>query len=977
MKKQYNVVVTERKSVARSKRLRESGQSGSGTVVTVVGGGMEGSGGSTGNSHTHDNLSTLNRIKTDTDDYLTLRTPKLNEETGVVIMEEERVKAGYADEAGHATEADHATDADHADMAHDLDEDSPVFDKMLSSVDDDEAAGVIKFLKGLISDALTSPDFVSGDLGNGFILKYDPETGRSYLEVDDLLVRKIAYFVELVIKQLRHAGGEIILTPASMKCDKVEVLETAYRCHFKQDDGDRDIKQEFVAGDQARCQTFNIKEGTSHNVKNRYYWRLVTAAGDDYIDLSKTDCDTGSGIPAAGDDIVQLGNRNDAARQNAIILSTVGDDAPSFKQYKGINGYILKGKEVTILSATLNRLIGQFISETTGKSYDAMFEEIQADVDIIKEQTDKEYSLWFFEYVPTLDNIPASDWKTPELKTMHEQDMFYNRLTGFAYRFEKSGDSWSWNSITDQQTVKALENAAKAQDTADGKRRVFVDQPTNAQAYDVGDMWTNATYPSKYENDTLVCKTAKAAGAVFSIDHWKPAMKYTTAEIKNLGDSILLKVSNTKDELDGLITQNKQSAGDAIRQAQAAAESASSAMGKALEAFKNAGTAQSSADDAATAATKNATAIQATNKAITALAAKVTFDPDGNITNIDKSGLVTEADFNTLLTEKVSFDDSGKVTSISTAGLVTEAGFAGLFAAQSTKDGLVKEADIKAFITKDDAGKLISNATVSADQIRLEGLVTANGNFKILEDGSIETTNGKFTGEINGTSGKIGGFEIASGRIGSVASASDNNGGGLAIYDGLIRVGASDGYVMIGNNVIPASAGGAFTATGRIVNRHPNIQGDYGLDQANYGLFIDVSGGTKNYGISSNAALTAPAFINTRAKLLTFTGNGYTVDFSQHNIILMYFNQPNYDSASVTLPDESSLCGQFGLKALPSDFAAVVTFRVRPGSKVIVLKGIHNHNEDVQDYKMAAGDSAMVLASKADGFRYQILNHLF
>lgn len=203
---------------------------------------------------------------------------------------------------------------------------------------DDTAQGIITFLKGLligdkghgitVSDSgvvtaildelknvfnIVSPDFVSGDLGNGFILKYDPETGRSYLEVDDLLVRKIAYFVEVLIKQLRHAGGEIILTPASMKCDKVEVLETAYRCHFKQEDGDRSIRQEFVAGDQARCQTFNIKEGTSHNVKNRYYWRLVTAAGDDYIDLSKTDCDTGSGIPAAGDDIVQLGNRNDAA----------------------------------------------------------------------------------------------------------------------------------------------------------------------------------------------------------------------------------------------------------------------------------------------------------------------------------------------------------------------------------------------------------------------------------------------------------------------------------------------------------------------------------------------------------------------------------------------------------------------------------------------------------------------------------------
>jgi len=180
---------------------------------------------------------------------------------------------------------------------------------------------------------------------------------------------------------------------------------------------------------------------------------------------------------------------------------------------------------------------------------------------------------------------------------------------------------------------------------------------------------------------------------------------------------------------------------------------------------------------------------------------------------------------------------------------------------------------------------------------------------------------------------------------------------------------------MFGDDVIPSSAGGAFTAVGRIVNSAPNIHGNYGFDQANYGLFIDVTGGTKNYGISSNAALLAPAFINTKAKLLTFGSGNYTVDFSQHNIILMYYNQPNYNAVEVTLPSESSVASQFGLRYLPSDFAAVVTFRVRPWSKDIILKGIHNHNEDIQDYKMASGDSVMVLITKADGFRYQILNH--
>ena len=91
----------------------------------------------------------------------------------------------------------------------------------------------------------------------------------------------------------------------------------------------------------------------------------------------------------------------------------------------------------------------------------------------------------------------------------------------------------------------------------------------------------------------------------------------------------------------------------------------------------------------------------------------------------------------------------------------------------------------------------------------------------------------------------------------------------------------------------------------------------------------------------------------------------------------MYFNQPNYDKATVTLPNEASVCRQFGLNSLPSDFAALVTFRVRPGSKTIVLNGIYNHNEGIQNYEMASGDSVTVLITKADGFRYQILNHSY
>lgn len=297
-------------------------------------------------------------------------------------------------------------------------------------------------------------------------------------------------------------------------------------------------------------------------------------------------------------------------------------------------------------------------------------------------------------------------------------------------------------------------------------------------------------------------------------------------------------------------------------------------------------------------------------------------------------------------------------------GLITTSKVSGLYAI----DG---DGNLKSFVGAGQDG-----VKIKAANIQLEGIVTANGNFKILEDGSIEAKNGKFTGEIESYKGTIGGFTIGNGRIGAEASQS-GDGGSLAIYSNFFQVGGNSSYVMFGNDVIPGTAGGAFTATGRIVNEHPNTYGNYGFDQANYGLFIHVSGGTKNYGIWSNAALMAPSFVNTKAKILTFDPNSstYTIDFSQANIILMYFKKDKSSGVEVTLPSESSVAEKFGLSELPEDFATIVTFRVRAGSLPITLDGIYDHNENLTNYKMAEGDSVTVLISKVDGFRYQILNH--
>lgn len=243
---------------------------------------------------------------------------------------------------------------------------------------DDTAAGVIRFAKGINigKDAtlgisadgsatlkdVVSEAFGSGALGSGFKLGTYGDTNDSYLEVDRMLVRKTAEFIELVIRELRHVGGEIILTPAAVKCTGVMLCDrngliitnptqvNRYRCYFRNEADGEVVTNDFVVDDLVRCQTFNIQEGTTSGAKNRYYWRRCVGVGKNYIDLSATDRDVDSDVPQAGDEMVQLGNYSDATRQSAIILSAYGDDAPSVKLYRGINSYSLTDKEVVVLS---------------------------------------------------------------------------------------------------------------------------------------------------------------------------------------------------------------------------------------------------------------------------------------------------------------------------------------------------------------------------------------------------------------------------------------------------------------------------------------------------------------------------------------------------------------------------------------------------------------------------------------------------
>lgn len=169
----------------------------------------------------------------------------------------------------------------------------------------------------------------------------------------------------------------------------------------------------------------------------------------------------------------------------------------------------IKGKDVNaIAKEKAETEVNNFISNT-----------YTTDINNLQSQIDGQIETFFYDYEPTLQNIPASGWTTNEERKKHEGDLFYWKSKGYAYRFMQEGATWKWQLVQDTDITLALAAAEKAQDTADHKRRVFVVQPE--PPYDIGDLWTQGS-----NGDLMRCKVARASGSYDSSD-WEKASKYT------------------------------------------------------------------------------------------------------------------------------------------------------------------------------------------------------------------------------------------------------------------------------------------------------------------------------------------------------------------------------------------------------------------------------------------------------------------
>lgn len=334
-------------------------------------------------------------------------------------------------------------------------------------------------------DRITDYNFRQGDFGGyGFGVYTDPD-GNRVVEADVLVGRTALRVNELIVNQAEYVGGQKIYSAAAMTVSKVESTSTIWRCYFDNKQGA--VRNMFLAGDLAFCQRFSGTEEGGYTT----YWAKVTAIGSDYIELSKTDLmSAGSGSPAVGDNIIQLGNASDQDRQSAIILSSYGANSPSIRLYYGITDYTLANKDIFGVEYDSTNHIPYFYNYGSMRlgakegedggyiAYDHKNKQlnINAIVNFLPQSTGLEQmeayqklvqiaqgniETWFYDGVspiqsgaPTMSNYPVNTWEEADYEN-HIGDIYYSN-TGKGYRFKRSGSTWEWEIISDAEMAQLM-----------------------------------------------------------------------------------------------------------------------------------------------------------------------------------------------------------------------------------------------------------------------------------------------------------------------------------------------------------------------------------------------------------------------------------------------------------------------------------------------------------------------------------------
>lgn len=618
-----------------------------------------------------------------------------------------------ADESKHALEADHAKEADNADKW-----DYREFDDYLNQP--------VRKTDGVTFDSVTSDSirsagqFVDGMLGAGFQL-WKGEDGRTYLTVDKLTVRQTMAVMELLIEKVRSVGGQICVSAANGRIKTVEESGEHYLITFEQENM-------FVQHDLVRCQTFTGKE-------MRSYWVEVADVTEDGIVVAKEEFE---GVePKEDDECVLMGNTANTDRQNIVLISATEDGQPRVDVMDGVKGKTFDN----CLRARLGNLDGikddKFPADRQPKGNG-----LYADNAFLKGT----FVLETGEDVKTRFEITEGKVQSAidSVRNDFLSEKGYLNNPTFASGLEK------WNS--ENETVFFLvgnkwvwANGAALSKKGDGAS-VVTDMGRKVVRI------RNKYIRQKHENLRFV-PTFPTNG-----EGKKEALPVYLSFFYRCAKSGTLKIGFENVDKTGFADFNSMDVSEEIAATGGYVQYTCSGLWNGTGDFKLAFDGDIylymlvlSTDKIEALTYKYKTLFEQSERLVKIAA--LNFDKDGKV--LEGSEIITTAKYNALISER--FDEHGALKN--TAGLITATdwatwlnsyagdmekkldieAFAGMFAsAVEENTDIVKRAEVSAFVTKDENGKLESGVRISADQITLEGAVTMNEYFKVNADGSLD-----------------------------------------------------------------------------------------------------------------------------------------------------------------------------------------------------------------------------------------------
>lgn len=722
---EYRLNVNRRESRARSKRLRELGASGGGggsTVVQINGG----NGSSVGNMHEHANLSTLDKLNDDEAGYVYLnQLREVEKDNGRRVWQtvQEKSKAGWADESGHSSESDHAHNADES--QHSIECDHAL------TADDSERWGgeqfgdwldqpvrksdTVEFAQLQSNTIRSASEFMDGLFGNGFKMWAD-EGGITHLTIDRLTVRQTMTVLELLIDKVRSVGGQIVVSAANGKIKSVQENDDSYIITFEQENT-------FVTHDLIRCQTF-----TGTGVKG--YWVEVSAVSGSGIEILKSEFAEWDCVPEAADECVLMGNTESPLRQNLILISATEDGKPRVDVMDEVSAKNFTG----CLRARLGNLDGiedDHFPEGNQPHGNGLY-------------SDNAYLKGTF-ILATGEDV-RTKFEITEGKIMSSvgalrQDValdkgFLNNPSFYEGRSKWQTESEAVFWLAGEKTIWV--NGRLLTKKGDG---ASVTQDLNRTVVHIRNKYILQRHEHLYVEPEITTNSAgqKEAKPVYLNLYYRCAQAGTlTVEFLN--------VDNT-----GFAPYESLHVVENIAVTEGYRQYRCSGLWNGTGDFKLSFTGDIylymltlSTDKVEELSHRYRTLFEQSEKVVRIAAEN--FDSNGNV--LANSEIITTSKYNALISELFNADGSLKNRS----GLVVAAQGSGLYAQGA--DGSVGLIGVT--VTEpDDEGGTRSVIKLGADNIQLEGLVTANQNFKILADGSMEATNGTFRGRIEATGGSF------------------------------------------------------------------------------------------------------------------------------------------------------------------------------------------------------------------------------